>query len=127
MDEKLLRLISALDNRGYKKHGRATRLHHETNYAVSTISEVLKGSVELTERFAKIVCSAAGISFEWVWNNKGEMFIQPQTIAEQIGEGYSPQVKFMADYLELKLEGKTRAEGLAMIEDMMAVLREKYK
>jgi transcriptional regulator with XRE-family HTH domain len=50
-----------------------------------------------------------------------------QTIAEQIGDGYSPEVKLMADYLEVKVRGKTREERLAMIEEMMAEIRDKYK
>lgn len=125
MDEKLLRLLSGLDDRGYKKHGRATRLHEQTNYAVSTISEVLKGSTELTERFAKTVCLAANIPFDWVWNNIGER--QPLTIAEQIGPGYGTEVKLMADYLEVKIKGKSAEERLRIVEEIMEQVRSKYK
>jgi hypothetical protein len=132
IDEKLNRLIIGLDAKGYKKHGRATALQKQTGYAVSTISEVLKGTSDLTERFAKIVCSAAGLSFEWVWEQKGEMLAdtekeRPLTIAEQIGPGYGPEVKLMADYLEVKIKGKTAEERLKIVEEIMEQIRSKYK
>lgn len=87
IDEKLDRLIVALEARGYKKHGRATALKTQTGYAVSTISEVLKGKAELTERFTKIVCSAAGISYEWVWEEKGDMLVEERYYADNSGQG----------------------------------------
>ena len=52
---------------------------------------------------------------------------QPMTIAEQIGEGYGPEVKLVADYLDVKTKGKTREEILEMVEDIMADIRAKYK
>lgn len=52
---------------------------------------------------------------------------QPLTVAEQIGEGYGPEVKLAADYLEVKLKGKTAEERLKIVEEIMAEIREKYK
>lgn len=52
---------------------------------------------------------------------------QPLTIAEQIGEGYGPEVKVLADYLEVKVKGKTPEERLKFVEDIMADIRAKYK
>lgn len=52
---------------------------------------------------------------------------QPQTIAEQIGEGYGPEVKLLADYLEVKVKGKTAEERLQFVEDIMADIRARYK
>lgn len=52
---------------------------------------------------------------------------QPTTIAEQIGEGYAPEVKLMADYLEVKIKGKTAEERLKIVEEIMAEIRSKYK
>ena len=74
MNENLLRLLEALESLGFKKHGRATALHKLTGYAVSTISDVLKGSSELSERFTKIVCSSTGIRYEWVITGDGDRF-----------------------------------------------------
>lgn len=58
---------------------------------------------------------------------RGMVEAQPTTIAEQIGEGYAPEVKLMADYLQVKIEGKSREERLIIIEDIMADIRSKYK
>ena len=74
MNENLLRLLEALESLGFKKHGRATALHKLTGYAVSTISDVLKGSSELNERFTKIVCTSVGIRYDWVVSGDGERF-----------------------------------------------------
>lgn len=52
---------------------------------------------------------------------------QPLTIAEQIGEGYGPEVKLMADYLEVKIKGKTPEERLQIVEEIMAEIRARYK
>lgn len=52
---------------------------------------------------------------------------QPLTIAEQIGEGYGPEVKLMADYLEVKIKGKTAEERLQIVEEIMADIRARYK
>ncbi len=143
--EKLNRLIIALESRGYKKHGRATALKTQTGYAVSTISEVLKGTADLTERFTKIVCSAAGISFDWVWEEKGEMLVeeryyastaetanidssnnQPAKISERL-TGYSDDVKMIADSIEIQVQGKTAAERAEFVKGVMAQIWGKGK
>ena len=52
---------------------------------------------------------------------------KPQTIAEQIGEGYGPEIKLLADYVEVKVQGKTAEERLKFVEDVMADIRARYK
>ena len=51
----------------------------------------------------------------------------PQTIAEAIGNGYSPEVKLAADYMDVKFKGKTAEDRLTIIEEIMAEIRAKYK
>lgn len=51
---------------------------------------------------------------------------QPDQIAEQ-HHGYSPEVKLAADYLEVKVKGKTPAERLKAVEEIMEQIRELFK
>lgn len=153
IDEKLNRLITALESRGYKKHGRATALKAQTGYAISTISEVLKGSADLTERFTKIVCSAAGVSFDWVWFEKGGMLTEERhyssdsnfkqlsgansendgTPINQTSEmserlvDFSPDLKLISDSIEIQLQGKTAEERAEFIKGVMAAIWGKGK
>jgi transcriptional regulator with XRE-family HTH domain len=52
---------------------------------------------------------------------------QPKTIAERIGSGYFPEVKLIADYMDVKFKGKTSEERLKIVEDIMEDIRQKYK
>lgn len=74
-----------------------------------------------------ILGKCPNISKEWLETGEGEMMQRPQTVAEQIGEGYRPEVKLVADYLEVKVKGKTSEEILRMVEELMADIRSKYK
>ncbi len=80
----------------------------------------------------ELFCHKEFLNPDFVFNNQGETFvveakIQPQTIAEQIGPGYGPEVKLVADYLEVKIKGKTAEERLRVVEEIMADIRNKYK
>jgi len=142
----LERLINALDQADVKKWGRNKEIAEKTGYSQSQVSVILSGKEPLNDRFLKLVSGIYGISEDWVKyaienppNNpalKGTGKIRilpdieekrPLTIAEQIGEGYAPEVKLMADYLEVKLQGKTREERLKAVEEIMADIRERYK
>ena len=71
-----------------------------------------------------------GVSYSFLETAEGEMFVtgeQPTTIAEQIGPGYGPEVKLAADYIQMRIEGKTRAERLEIIDQIMADIRERFK
>jgi transcriptional regulator with XRE-family HTH domain len=51
---------------------------------------------------------------------------QPVTISEQL-HGYSPEVRIAADYLEVKVKGKTAEERMAFIEEIMDEIRQRIK
>jgi len=51
---------------------------------------------------------------------------QTQTVSEQL-EGLSPEIKLLADYLEVKLKGKTAEERLKYVEEVMEEIRRKNK
>ena len=80
-----------------------------------------------------------GVNYDFLVTGEGEMFRKtvvasfeipieaPKTIAEQIGPGYGPEVKLVADYLEVKIKGKTAEERLRIVEEIMEQVRSKYK
>lgn len=87
-----------------------------------------RNSVPVTE--IKLFCHKESINVNWVLYGEGEKHVRDETtatVAEQIGEGYTPEVKIMADYLEVRLEGKTRAERLQVIDEIMEDIRKRYK
>jgi hypothetical protein len=49
---------------------------------------------------------------------------QPPRISEQL-TGYSPEVKWAADYIELKVTGKTPEERFKIIEEIVEDIRRK--
>jgi hypothetical protein len=80
----------------------------------------------------ELFCHKEFINPDFVFKGHGDVFVaevkqQPQTIAEQIGFGYGPEVKLMADYAEVKLKGKTAEERLQIVEEIMEQIRSKYK
>lgn len=84
MEKTLDRLISALEAKGFKKHGRATQVARATGYSVGMVSDVLRGKAELSERFLDTVCVKIGLSKEWVQSERGKMF-EPQAAAHPRG------------------------------------------
>jgi len=87
-----------------------------------------RGSLPVKE--IQIACASNGWSYDWVMSGEGEMFVvpqkQPQTVSGQL-EGLSPEIKLIADYLEVKLRGKSAEERLKYIEEIMEEIRNKYK
>jgi hypothetical protein len=67
------------------------------------------------------------VNEEWLEHGTGEIMEKPPTVAEVIGEGYSEAVKLMADYAEMKLKGKTAEERLKEVEEIMEMIRSRYK
>jgi len=67
-----------------------------------------------------------GISYEWLKTGEGEMFVVPHTYSDQL-KGFSPEIKLLADYLEVKLKGKTAEERLKYVEEVMEEIRRKNK
>jgi phage repressor protein C with HTH and peptisase S24 domain len=78
MHEILDRLIIALEQEGYKKHGRATRLSEITGYSIGMISDVLRGKVEISDRFLETLCGKIGLSKEWVLTGIGKPFLSKE-------------------------------------------------
>ena len=73
MENTLDRLISALDAKGFKKHGRATQLSKISGYSVGMISDVLRGKAEISDRFLDAFVGKIGLSKIWIKTGDGEM------------------------------------------------------
>ena len=76
MEKILDRLISALDAKGFKKHGRATQLSKISGYSVSMISDVLRGKAEISDRFLDATAAKIGLSKEWIKTGQGNMVVE---------------------------------------------------
>jgi transcriptional regulator with XRE-family HTH domain len=92
----------------------------------SSYNEIENGKREPSEPIITAIAYRFQINEEWLKSGEGDQFKTP-TIAEQIGEGYGPEVKLMADYLEVKIKGKTAEERLQIVEEIMEQIRNKYK
>jgi transcriptional regulator with XRE-family HTH domain len=89
----LRRLISALNELGYKKHGRVSKIAAETGYSKSAISDYLSAKVPLQERFITVACNKLGISEKWIVSGEGEKFATPP-----VGEGEQPHAERRAGW-----------------------------
>lgn len=123
--------------------GSQTAVSRKTGVSQGTINKIVHGDTVAELGTVQKIATAYGLPLEYFVPPINGVFLghastddsmftgnvekPPPTISEQIGEGYSPEVKLMADYLEVKVGGKTREERLAIVEEIMADLREKYK
>jgi transcriptional regulator with XRE-family HTH domain len=112
---KLQRLISALNDLGYKKHGRVSKIAAATGYSKSAISDYLSAKVPLQERFITVVCNKLGIAERWIIDGEGEKFTAPpaegkeQPHAERRA-GWSPIYDLLlAEFRKLPAEKQHRA------------------
>lgn len=119
-----------------KKKGMTQRaLAESLGTTDTTVSNYIKGTAGIPTAVYALVAELGGVSIDWLITGRETDVvsdvpvenIQPLTIAEQIGEGYGPEVKLMADYLEVKIKGKTAEERLQIVEEIMEQIRNKYK
>jgi transcriptional regulator with XRE-family HTH domain len=89
----LQRLISALNDLGYKKHGRVSKIAAATGYSKSAMSDYLSAKVPLQERFITVACNKLGISEKWIISGEGEKFATPPG-----GEGEQPHAERRAGW-----------------------------
>ncbi len=128
------RIKAILDKVGMTQRALAEKLE----VTDPTVSAYIRGTAAVPTEVLILVAKLGNISLGWLITGQEEQPSTdqeelrsgddpPQTIFEQIGPGYGPEVKLMADYLEVKIKGKTAEERLRIVEELMADIRSKYK
>lgn len=128
-DEILDRIIKSLESVGISGHGKNVRVAESIGYSANQVGLILAGKYAPNDRFIKSICTVHNISEHWIRTGEGEQFNKQPTpaINEQLIGYYSPEVRLAADYLEVKVKGKTPEERLRIVEEIMADIRNKYK
>lgn len=91
------------------------------------ITNMIKGWSNPSLNTIRAIARYYRVNEEWLEHGTGERMEPVPTVAEQIGEGYSEAVKLMADYAEMKLKGRTSEERLKEVEEIMDIIRSRYK
>lgn len=100
-DEKLKRLLAALDTLGLGQRGRGAKVASATGYSANQVSWMLSGKTPLNDRFLKLVSQFYHISEIWLKLGEGEMLMVAEPIeayhATKIIEGITPKEKALLD------------------------------
>jgi hypothetical protein len=69
------RLLDALTSLGVAKYGRNVAISEKTGYSKGSVAGIMSGQKPINARFIRAVCSAFGISREWIEEGKEPVFV----------------------------------------------------
>lgn len=115
-ENKLSRVISAIEATGIKKYGRGKKIAEITGYSETRVSDFLSGKIELNPKFVAILCAKLGISENYIESGKGEMFVKAQEESEKFPRQPPGQEKPFDEREALLKELKKETEEFSKAE-----------